>query len=304
MNVDAINQLAAFFTHLENQRRLSAHTLTNYQRDLRSFTDYCQREQIPNWQQVTHEQVRAFAAESHRRGLSGRSVQRRLSALRTLFNYLMMTDALQQNPALNVRSPKDKKKLPHCLDTDQMQAVLDKAAPTNWLQQRDLAMMELMYSSGLRLAELVSLNLPQLDLINLEVRVTGKGEKTRLLPVGHKAAISLQNWLKERALHCSDDETAVFISRSGKRLSRSSVQKRMQQWNIQQGLELRLHPHALRHSFASHILESSHDLRAVQELLGHTNLSTTQIYTHLDFQHLAEIYDEAHPRARKQRGKT
>ncbi|MEE9492793.1 MAG: tyrosine recombinase XerC [Gammaproteobacteria bacterium] len=303
MNVDAINQFAEFFTHLENQRRLSAHTITSYQRDLRSFSDYCQREQIPDWQQVTHEQVRAFAAESHRKGLSGRSVQRRLSALRSLFNFLMMTDVLKQNPAQSVRSPKDEKKLPHCLDTDQMQAVLDTAAPTNWLQQRDLAMMELMYSSGLRLAELVSLNLPQLDLKNAEVRVTGKGEKTRILPVGRKAIISLQNWLQERALHCADDETAAFINRSGSRLSRSSVQKRIRQWNTQQGLGLRLHPHVLRHSFASHILESSHDLRAVQELLGHANLSTTQIYTHLDFQHLAEVYDDAHPRARKQRGK-
>jgi len=217
---------------------------------------------------------------------------------RTFCRYLIRQKVLEHNPAQDIRAPRTPHKLPHSLDVDRVQRLLD-SRPDDWLSQRDLAIMELMYSSGLRLAELVNLDLQQLDLRQGEARVLGKGRKTRVVPVGRKAREVLTRWLTTRAIHCAEGESALFINRSGTRLSARSVQQRMRRWALRHDLDSRLHPHALRHSFATHVLESSGDLRAVQELLGHANLATTQVYTHLDFQHLAEVYDQAHPRARK-----
>ena len=293
-----LERLDDYASHLRDERRLSPHTLSNYRRDLESAVRFCAEQGIECWSDLHPQQVRAFAAQQHRQGLGGRSIQRRLSALRSFCRYLIREGVLAGNPAQDIRAPKTPHRLPHSLDVDRVQRLLD-GKPGDWLSQRDLAMMELMYSSGLRLAELVGLDLPQLDLQQGQVRVLGKGSKTRVVPVGRTALAVLRNWLETRALHCAAGETALFINRSGSRLGARSVQQRMRRWALQQGLDSRLHPHMLRHSFATHVLESSGDLRAVQELLGHANLSTTQIYTHLDFQSLARVYDQAHPRARK-----
>ncbi len=295
-----LSWLGEFEKHLRYERQLSALTIKHYLRDLDSVVQFCSKQGIQSWPELNQHQVRALVASAHRSGLIGRSIQRRLSALRTFCNFLIREGQLQHNPAVDVRAPKSPQKLPHSLDVDQLKATLE-APVSGWLQLRDQAMMELFYSSGLRLAELVSLNLGDISLQQAEARVTGKGNKTRLIPVGRQAITILSRWLKERATHCNPDEQAMFISRKGTRLSRGSVQQRLRQWNLRNGLGLRLHPHALRHSFASHLLESSGDLRAVQELLGHANLSTTQVYTHLDFQRLAQVYDQAHPRALKKR---
>ncbi|MDH3992369.1 MAG: tyrosine recombinase XerC [Gammaproteobacteria bacterium] len=298
MQPDELARLTEFESHLRDERQLSPHTRSNYRRDLLSVVRFCDEQGISRWPELTPQQVRTFAAQVHRQGLGGRSIQRKLSALRSFCRYLMRQSALSNNPAQDIRAPRAPRKLPHSLDVDRIQHLLD-GKPNDWLTQRDLAIMELMYSSGLRLAELVNMDLQQLDLRQGEARVLGKGRKTRIVPIGQKARDVLQAWLTTRAIHCAEGESAVFINRSGTRLSPRSVQQRMRRWAQQQGLDSRLHPHALRHSFATHVLESSGDLRAVQELLGHANLSTTQIYTHLDFQRLAEVYDKAHPRARK-----
>lgn len=292
--------LNQFEAYLQHERRLSPLTIRHYLRELDTVTAFCEQQQIARWADLSQQQVRALVARAHRKGLGGRSLQRRLSALRSFFRFLIREGRLQHNPALDVRAPKSAKKLPHSLDVDQVSKILDAPA-SNWLQLRDQCMMELFYSSGLRLAELAGLNITDIDLQQGEARVTGKGRRTRLVPIGHKAAVSLQTWLPERACHCQAHEQALFISRNGTRLGAGSVQKRLRQWTLGHGLDIRLHPHALRHSFASHMLESSGDLRAVQELLGHANLSTTQVYTHLDFQRLARVYDDAHPRAQKKR---
>jgi integrase/recombinase XerC len=292
--------LQRFEAHLRDERRLSPHTLSNYRRDLEGVVAFCTAQSIAGWQQLQPAQVRSWAAQLHRRGLSGRSIQRNLSALRSFCRYLIEHGVLQHNPAQDVRAPKSPRRLPHSLDVDALQSLLD-TAPENWLARRDFTMMELMYSCGLRLAELVNLDLDQLDLHAAEARVLGKGRKTRIVPIGRKAVDALQSWLPIRSRHCQDGENAVFINRHGSRLSARSVQQRFRRRALQTGFDSRLHPHALRHSFATHILESSGDLRAVQELLGHANLSTTQVYTHLDFQHLAQVYDQAHPRARSRK---
>jgi integrase/recombinase XerC len=287
-----------FESHLRDERRLSPHTLSNYRRDLESVVRFCDEQGIVRWSELYPQQVRSYAAKIHRLGLGGRSIQRKLSALRSFCRYLIRQGMLSSNPAQDIRAPKTPRKLPHNLDIDRIQGLLDGRAD-DWLSQRDLAMMELTYSSGLRLAELVDLDLQDIDLPQSEARVFGKGRKIRVVPVGRKAREVLQNWLKVRAIHCAEGESALFINRSGTRLSHRNVQQRFRRWALKQGFDSRLHPHALRHSFATHLLESSGDLRAVQELLGHANLSTTQVYTHLDFQRLAQVYDKAHPRARK-----
>jgi integrase/recombinase XerC len=294
----AQEQVARFERHLRHERRLSPHTLSNYRREINAAIAHCDRRGITDWHALRQADIRLLAAEAHRRGLAGRSVQRRLSALRTFFHFLIREGVLKANPAVDVRAPKSRRILPHTLDVDQVAHVLD-APGGDWLAIRDRAMMELFYSAGLRLAELVGLDLSDVDLAAGEARVTGKGNKTRLTPVGRKAVEALSAWLEARPARCDDTQAALFVSRYGDRISRRGVQSRLQHWNLKNGLNLRLHPHALRHSFASHLLESSGDLRAVQELLGHANLTTTQIYTHLDFQHLAQVYDKAHPRARK-----
>jgi len=294
-----VSQLDEFESHLRDERRLSPHTLSNYRRDLESVVQFCNEQGIARWSELHPQQVRSFAAQIHRQGLGGRSIQRKLSALRSFCRHLIRQGILSSNPAQDIRAPKTPHKLPHSLDIDRIQGLLDTAAVDDWLAQRDLAMMELLYSSGLRLAELVGLDLQDIDLPQCEARVLGKGRKTRVVPVGRKASEVLQNWLKIRAVHCAEEESALFINRTGTRLSPRSVQQRFRRWALKQGFDIRLHPHALRHSCATHLLESSGDLRAVQELLGHANLSTTQVYTHLDFQRLAQVYDKAHPRARK-----
>jgi integrase/recombinase XerC len=276
----------------------SVHTTKAYRRDLARFRSYCEQERIEDWLGVDSHVVRSFIALEHRAGKSSRTLARMLSAIRTFFAFLAERDEVRSNPAATVRAPKAAHRLPSVLDVDQTARLL-KRAPRGALEIRDLAMWELTYSCGLRVSELVGLDLPDLDLRAQEVRVLGKGNKERLVPVGAFAVAAVNRWLKERNAVARDGESAVFVNRMGRRLTTRSIQKRLRQWALRQGLDTRVHPHMLRHSFASHLLESSGDLRAVQELLGHSNISTTQIYTHLDFQHLAKVYDKAHPRARR-----
>jgi integrase/recombinase XerC len=230
--------------------------------------------------------------------LSPRSVQRRLSAARGFFHYLMREGVLKSNPALDIRAPKASKRLPGTLDVDQLNQLLD-IPPEDALAVRDRAIMELFYSSGLRLSELVGLDIANLDLPDRTVRVLGKGSKTRIVPVGRKAESALRVWLKERVALADIEEPAVFVSRNGARLKHRAIQLRIVYWAKRKGLPSRVYPHLFRHSFATHLLESSKDLRGVQELLGHADISTTQIYTHLDFAHLARTYDASHPRAKR-----
>ncbi len=291
-------QVAGFCGYLQHERRASPHTLSNYQRDLQAAATWCEEQAITQWSALDSHAVRALAAARHRRGASPASLARFLSSLRSFYNWLIREGQATHNPALDVRAPKRQRPLPKTLDADQVALLLD-GEEDNPLAIRDRAMMELFYSSGLRLAELVGLDTDALDLRAREVEVLGKGNKQRRLPVGSKATAALQAWLKIRGQYAGADEKAVFVSNRGTRLSRSSIAQRLKHWARQRGLDVNLHPHKLRHSFASHLLESSGDLRAVQELLGHANISTTQIYTHLDFQHLAQVYDRAHPRAGK-----
>ena len=289
-----------FLTHLESERRLSPHTLSNYQRDLLMVAGYCDNANLDDWRQLTTQHVRAFLAARHRAGIGGRSLSRSLSALRSFLRYLMREGVVQKNVAQGVSAPKSPRKLPEPLDTDEMSRLLAVTTKQDDpLILRDTAMLELMYSAGLRLAELVSLNVRDIDLADGSLPVTGKGDKTRVVPVGSYAQKALKEWLKVRGQLAADGEAALFVGQRGKRLTPRAIQQRFQRRGVQQGIESRVHPHKLRHAFASHLLESSGDLRAVQELLGHADISTTQIYTHLDFQHLAEVYDKAHPRAKK-----
>jgi integrase/recombinase XerC len=283
---------------LRHERQLSPHTASNYGRDLASLLDYCAAQGLDDWRQLDAQHLRQFAAREHRRGLSPRSIQRRLSACRGLFRYLIREGELKSDPSGDVRAPKARKRLPVPLDADTMSRLLEFRGDDS-LGVRDKAIMELFYSSGLRLSELLGLTLDRLDLRGREVRVLGKGRKERIVPVGKQAIAALQAWLAERTKLASVDETAVFVGAHGRRLGPRIVQRRIARWARLQGLPEHVHPHMFRHSFASHLLESSQDLRAVQELLGHANIATTQVYTHLDFQHLARIYDAAHPRARK-----
>jgi integrase/recombinase XerC len=293
----ALAWLPRFYTHLSTERRLSAHTDANYRRDLQIFARFCRRSGIEEWQRVDSQHVRSFAAAEFRRGQSPRTIQRRLSALRSFFNYLLREQVLSANPAREVQAPKAKKRLPATIDVDQMSRLLSFRTDEQ-LSVRDKAIMELFYSSGLRLSELVGLDFTDLDLADQTVRVLGKGNKTRIVPVGRYAVTALSNWLRERATITLLGEQALFIAKTGRRLGARAVQLRIAGWAQRQGLGVHVHPHMFRHSFATHLLESSQDLRGVQELLGHANISTTQVYTHLDFQHLAKIYDAAHPRAR------
>lgn len=298
MTPAALEWIAGFRRHLAIERRLSAHTDSNYARDLAALVKYCDRHGLCDWRALDSQHVRTFAAHSHAAGLAPRSIQRRLSAVRSFCNYLVRERALCGNPGYEIRAPKSGRRLPHTLDADQMARLLD-LPPGDALAARDHALMELLYSSGLRLAELVGLDLHDLDLKDRTVRVLGKGKKSRIIPVGRKAVQALERWLKERLSLVKPTEMAVFIGRNGRRLGPRAVQLRVAQWARRQGLHVPVHPHLFRHSFASHLLESSGELRGVQELLGHADISTTQIYTHLDFQHLARIYDRTHPRARK-----
>jgi len=298
MTPAALEWVAAFRRHLAIERRLSPHTDSNYARDLGALVTYCDRQKIAEWSALDSQHVRTFAAHSHAAGLAPRSIQRRLSAVRSFCNYLVRERALPANPGYEIRAPKAGRRLPHTLDADQMARLLD-VPPGDALVARDHALMELLYSSGLRLAELVGLDLLDLDLADRTVRLLGKGNKSRIVPVGKHAVQALERWLATRATFVKPAEMAVFIGRNGRRLGGRAVQLRVAHWARRQGLGVPVHPHLFRHSFASHLLESSGELRGVQELLGHADISTTQIYTHLDFQHLARIYDRTHPRARK-----
>lgn len=304
MNDDAIKPdgqaIELFLAYLRNQRQVSSHTLDNYQRDLGKLQRFCQQQQISEWSELRDHHIRSFAATLRHKHLASRSMQRNLSAIRSFYNFLLREGKAQINPATSVSAPKQKHALPDVLDVDQVSKLLDIKADDP-LSLRDWAIMELLYSSGLRLSELSNLNLNDIDLRDQTVRVTGKGNKTRILPIGRFAIEALQQWLKSRIGIAKHDEQAIFVNKNGTRLSQRSIQSRMHQWAIKQGLDKHVHPHMLRHSFASHLLESSGDLRAVQELLGHADISTTQIYTHVDFQHLASVYDKAHPRARKKK---
>jgi len=300
MQPKAAAWIGRYLAHLRTERRLSPHTESAYQRDLDALVAYCDGEKVTAWKQLDNFHVRTFAAREHRDGLNPRSVQRRLSALRGFFNYLIREKVLESNPAADIRAPKAAKRLPKTLDVDQVATLLERK-PTDALSRRDLAMLELLYSSGLRLAELAGLDVTDLDLADRTVRVLGKGSKTRVLPVGGKAVTALRAWLGERKSIVKDGAGALFVGQNGRRLGARAIQRRIGRWAAGSNLNVPVHPHLLRHSFATHLLESSRDLRGVQELLGHADISTTQVYTHLDFAHLARIYDESHPRARRRK---
>ncbi len=300
MQAKAAAWIGRYLAHLRTERRLSPHTEAAYQRDLGTLVAYCDSEKIAGWKQIDNFHVRTFAAREHRDGLGPRSVQRRLSAVRGFFNFLIREKVVEANPAADIRAPKAAKRLPKTLDVDQVASLLGRK-PTDALTRRDHAMLELLYSSGLRLAELAGLDVADLDLADRTVRVLGKGSKTRILPVGKQASAALRTWLADRAGIVKGGGSALFVGQNGRRLGARAIQRRIGRWATKTGLNVPVYPHLLRHSFATHLLESSRDLRGVQELLGHADISTTQVYTHLDFQHLAKVYDAAHPRAKRKK---
>ena len=280
------------------ERQLSINTVNAYARDLTVLEAWRRDKNFDEWQRFSPADIRDIAATAFRRGLSPSSIQRLLSSIRNFFKYLIKEGLLEINPAQDISAPKKSRRLPKVLDIDEISHLLNIPGD-DVLAKRDRAILELFYSSGLRLSELTGLNLHDLDLAEGSTRVIGKGNKQREVPVGKMARQALSEWLKVRGELLKGDTSAIFISKLGKRLSVRSVQSRIDHWSKQLGLHQHVHPHMLRHSFASHMLESSGDLRAVQELLGHADISTTQIYTHLNFDHLARVYDAAHPRARK-----
>jgi len=299
MSPEALGHIETYLERLRVQQRLSPKTLLAYRRDLGQLQQFLTQSEILDWGQVDPRTLRGYVADRHRQGLGSRSLQRELSAIRGFFDALIREGIMAQNPAQGIRAPKAKKSLPDVMDVDAMVGLL-QAPPEDPQEVRDLAMWELFYSSGLRLSELVALDLQDLDFRESTLVVReGKGQKTRHVPIGRFARDAIANWLKVRATWPGASLPAVFTSRRGVRISPRSVQSRLARWQLKQGGAMTVHPHMLRHSFASHLLESSGDLRAVQELLGHANLSTTQVYTHLDYQHLAKVYDQAHPRAKR-----
>ena len=293
----AINQeyLQGYLAWLRNEKQYSELTAQNYSRDLKHLFELASDTQLSDLK-IHH--IRRFIAQLHSKGLGGRSLARMLSAWRGFFTYLIRDHALTSNPCAGLRAPKSPKALPQALSPDEATHMVELPADTAEAI-RDKAMFELFYSSGLRLAELVDLDPERLDLSAGEVRVTGKGSKTRIVPLGQYAIAALKAWLVVRDQIAKAGETALFVGQRGSRISPRVVQLRMKQWGIKQGITSNVHPHLLRHSFATHVLQSSGDLRAVQEMLGHASISTTQVYTHLDFQYLSKIYDAAHPRAKK-----
>lgn len=295
-----VEPLNGFLRYLASEKRHSPRTCNSYRDDLERFRAWVGQQPEPAWRAVTSHDVRRYVAQLSREGLGGRSIARHLSAIRRFYMYLLREHLATDNPAVDIRAPKAGKRLPKVADVDQLNHLLD-AIPEGPLEIRDLSMFELMYSSGLRLSELAGLNLDSVDSRGGEVRVLGKGSKERILPVGRKALDALARWLEVRGALAPKAERALYVSRRGDRLSSRSIQSRLSRWGLAKGADQRLHPHLLRHSFASHMLESSGDLRAVQELLGHADIATTQVYTHLDFQHLAKVYDQSHPRARRGR---
>lgn len=301
MNDPAMESINSFLAKLRNERNYSLHTLKNYSRDLKSLTAYCAQQSIAQWSDINDQHIRSLISQRHRQGLGGASLQRMLSTFRSFFKYLLIENKIKNNPAASVQAPKTSRKLPPTLDVDSIIRLIEINGD-EVETVRDRAMLELFYSSGLRLSELSSLNIDDgKKSITGMIRVKGKGDKERDLPVGSKACAAVTEWLKRRNELVSEkhkDVKALFLGKQGKRIHNSVIQKRMKYWAQKQGIDMNVFPHMLRHSFASHMLESSGDLRAVQELLGHADISTTQIYTHLDFQHLAKVYDAAHPRAK------
>ena len=255
---------------------------------------------IESWKQVGYSEVSGFAAQRHRQGRKSRTIQRELSSIRSFYQFLIRNALVAKNPALEVRAPKSDRPLPKTCDAETIDRLLSVDDASDGLQVRDVAIFELIYSSGLRLAELINIDLDDIDLPQQQLIVTGKGNKTRHLPIGSKAVSAVKRWLKLRQDFTRDSQqSALFLSKQGKRISPRNVQSRLNRLIQRRALDQHLSPHTLRHSFATHMLESSSDLRAVQELLGHVNIATTQVYTHLDFQHLARVYDSAHPRAKR-----
>ena len=315
MTPAAIAWIERFRRYLAAEKRCSAHTIAAYSRDLQALVAYCDRSGLTTWTAVDSGHLRSFAARLHGGGLGPRSIQRRLSAVRSFYEFLQReahalrtrgaadeeqreVARIRSNPGEDVRAPKAARRLPQTLDADQMARLLEIPAGEPFAI-RDRAIMELLYSSGLRLAEVVGLDLGQLDLRDRTVHALGKGNKARVVPVGRVAIRALEQWLAERAGLARPGEQALFVGRSGRRLGPRAVELRVAHWARRQGLAVNVYPHLFRHSFASHLLESGAELRGVQELLGHADIATTQIYTHLDFQHLARIYDATHPRARR-----
>ena len=292
--------LQQFEDYLQHEKRYSPHTLSGYKRDLKQFSEWLIAKDNDSILTADSLSIRNWVASLHRQGMGGKTLQRKLSSLRSFYQYLVRNHYLKNNPAVDIRAPKSARTLPKTLDPDTLTQLL-AIKSNDILAVRDCAIMELFYSSGLRLSELVDLDIDSIDLQECTLRAIGKGNKTRVLPIGKKAVDALNIWLRRRADMAHSEEISLFVSKRGTRISTRSVQQRLDYWRKKQGLEQHIHPHKLRHSFASHILESSGDLRAVQELLGHADISTTQIYTHLDFQHLAKVYDKAHPRARKKK---
>ena len=289
-----------FLRRLLEQKHYSPLTCNNYQRQLNKLLNFLDIEKIVHWSQIKPIHIRQLSAKQHRLGQSAKSIALLLSSCRSFFQFLIENDELAINPAKNVRPPKGEKRLPKTMEVDQISLLLNNIDVTEEIGVRDKAIAELFYSSGLRLAELTDCNVDDVNLDKQIATITGKGNKTRVVPVGRKAKQMIEQWLaiRQNWLGCNDEQ-ALFISRKKTRLSNRSVQMRLAYWGKRVGLNASLHPHKFRHSCATHVLESSGDIRAVQELLGHANISTTQIYTHLDFQKLAEVYDKAHPRAKK-----
>jgi len=304
MHPSANKQLNDYFDKLTHERQLSPLTVKSYRRDLAQFSKFCQQREIERWQDVQAKLIRVFISTRHQHGLSPRSCQRELSAIRAFYTYLEKQGIVKSNQAKSISAPKADKKLPKALDVDQTQQLLEQQ-PETPIDKRDHAMFEMVYSSGLRLAELIGLDIADIDMTTQQLRVTGKGNKQRQLPIGHKAMNALTTWFAVRSAFINtahpQDTPAIFINNKGARITARTVQTRLKHWATRVGLDSHVHPHMLRHSFASHLLESSGDLRAVQELLGHSDISTTQIYTHLNFQHLAKVYDQAHPRSTRRK---
>lgn len=286
-----------FVSHLVRERRLSPHTAKGYAHDVRVLLELTQKTALEDLHTA---EIRRFVARLHARGLGGKSLARMLSAWRGFFDYLAREHGLTRNPCIGVRAPKSPRALPKALSPDEASRLVDIAGD-DALTIRDRAMFELLYSSGLRLSELTSLKQGDVNLADATVRVVGKGSKTRVVPVGSHALQALLVWLRTRESLPEVGDCALFVNRRGEAISPRTVQSRLKAWGIKQGLPGHVHPHMLRHSFASHVLQSSGDLRAVQEMLGHASISSTQIYTHLDFQYLAKVYDQAHPRARRRK---
>jgi integrase/recombinase XerC len=292
-----VDFLEAYLNHLAFERGLSKLTQANYKRDIELLLAHSESQTTPLLK-IQSQHIRQLIAKLHGQGLGGKSIARMLSSWRGFFDYLVKQHNFTSNPCIGMRAPKSAKTLPQALSADQAVKLVD-VKEDDLLSLRDHAILELFYSSGLRLAELVGLNFDHLDLANGTITVTGKGNKTRIVPVGSHAISAIQTWMAARNLIAKAESVALFITKQGNRITPRAVQYRLKEWAIKQGVNSDVHPHMLRHSFATHVLQSSGDLRAVQEMLGHANISTTQVYTHLDFQHLAKVYDQAHPRAKK-----